>query len=106
VRRVFTGWQLVRVSGPSMVPTLRDGDLLLVRRGAVIRAGDIVLASFDDLPGRLVVKRAVRPVKAGWWLASDNAFAGGDSEVHGPGEAHARVLLRLRPGLPRRLPRG
>jgi len=103
---MFTGWQLVRVSGPSMAPTLRDGDLLLTRHGAVIRPGDLVLAMFPDLPGRLVVKRAVRPADGGWWLASDNPFAGGDSEAHGAGEVRARVVLRLRPGLPTRLARG
>lgn len=104
--RMFTGWQLLRVSGPSMVPTLRDGDLLLARREAAIRPGDVVLASFRDLPGRFVLKRAVRRVDGGWWLASDNAFAGGDSQTHGAAEVHARVLLRLRPGRPGRLPRG
>jgi phage repressor protein C with HTH and peptisase S24 domain len=89
-------WQRVVVSGPSMVPTLRDGDRVLVRHGARIRAGDLVLARFDDLD-RLVLKRAVRPERTGWWLASDNPFAGGDSETHGPGRPLARVVWRYRP---------
>ena len=53
-------WQWVRVSGPSMVPTLRDGDRVVVRHGAPIRPGDVVLASYPTMPGRLVLKRAVR----------------------------------------------
>ena len=89
-------WQRVIVSGPSMVPTLRDGDRVLARRGATIRPGDLVLATFAGLD-RLVVKRAVRPEAGGWWLASDNPYAGGDSATHGPGEAVARVVWRYRP---------
>ena len=96
-------WQLVRVSGPSMVPTLRHGDTVLVRHGARIRPGDVVLATYRALPDQLVLKRAVRRQDGGWWLASDNSFAGGDSETHGVAEVLARVVLRVRPGRPHRV---
>jgi phage repressor protein C with HTH and peptisase S24 domain len=94
-------WQIVRVSGPSMVPTLRHDDVVIVRHGARIRPGDVVLATFRSLPDRLVLKRAVRDEDGGWWLASDNAFAGGDSAVHGVADVHARVCLRVTSGLRR-----
>jgi signal peptidase I len=94
-------WQIVHVSGPSMTPTLRDGDLVLVLYRAAARPGDVVLARFRSMPERLVLKRAVREQDGGWWLASDNEFAGGDSRVHGVADPLARVLLRLRPGRPR-----
>ena len=96
-------WQRVHVSGPSMSPTLKHGDVLVVRHGARIRAGDVVLARFRSMPDRLVLKRAVRPVDGGWWLASDNAFAGGDSETHGVADVLARVTWRIRPGRPGRI---
>jgi SOS-response transcriptional repressor LexA len=86
-----------------MVPTLRDGDQVVVRHGATIRAGDVVLATFRSLPGRLVLKRAVREQDGGWWLASDNGFAGGDSTQHGVADVHARATFELRHGMPRRL---
>ena len=89
-------WQWVRVSGPSMVPTLRTGDRLLVRHRASIRSGDVVLAQFADLPGQWVVKRAVRPDGTRWVVASDNAYAAGDSAVHGPARVVARAVLRVR----------
>lgn len=82
-----------------MVPTLRDGDLVVVRHGARIRAGDLVLARFRTMPDRLVLKRAVRPQDGGWWLRSDNEFAGGDSETHGVADVAARVVVRLPRGL-------
>jgi phage repressor protein C with HTH and peptisase S24 domain len=90
-------WQRVRVSGPSMVPTLRDGDRLLVRRGAPIEPGQVVLAIFRSLPERPVVKRAARPVEDGWWLTSDNEFAGGDSATHGVATVLGRVVWRRSP---------
>lgn len=96
VVRALLPWQRVRVSGPSMVPTLRDGDIVLVRHGAGVRPGDVVLARYRSMPGRDVLKRAVRPQDGGWWLASDNAAAGGDSTVHGVADVQARVLLRWR----------
>jgi phage repressor protein C with HTH and peptisase S24 domain len=107
-RSLFTKrlpWQFVRVSGPSMIPTLRDGQTVLVRHGAHPRAGDVVLATFRSMPGRLVLKRAVEQRDGGWWLRSDNAFAGGDSDTHGVADVHARVTWLLRPGRPRRLRR-
>ncbi|MFL6151563.1 MAG: S24 family peptidase, partial [Ornithinibacter sp.] len=57
-------WQLplfaVLVQGPSMAPTLRSGDALLVRRSGRVRHGAVVVARFRSRPGLLVVKRAVR----------------------------------------------
>lgn len=76
-----------------MVPTLRDGDTVLARHGALIEPRDLVLARFRSLPERLVVKRAVRAVDGGWELVSDNPFAGGDSAVHGVADVHARIVL-------------
>ncbi|MCW2496605.1 MAG: nickel-type superoxide dismutase maturation protease [Jatrophihabitans sp.] len=89
-------WQWITISGPSMVPTLRHGDVVIVRHGAPVRPGDVVIATFRSMPDRLVVKRAVRPVDGGWWLASDNSSVAGDSEIYGVADVQARVLLRLR----------
>jgi phage repressor protein C with HTH and peptisase S24 domain len=103
-----------RVRGESMSPTLRPGDLLLVRYDAPVRAGALVLARFAD--GTLAVKRADgrRTSRAGgpaWWLLSDNPDLGVDSRHRGAvAEEDVRgvVLARVwpRPGrLRRRAPR-
>lgn len=104
-------WRRVTVRGPSMVPTLHDGDVVLVGRHAAVHPGDVVLGRFVALPHRLVVKRAARRVGARWWLHSDNPFADGDSEVHGPADLLGRVVAywpRSASGgyrlIPRRLP--
>lgn len=76
-----------------MVPTLHHDDLVLVRIGADVRSGDVVLGRFADLPDRWVLKRVAGRHAGGWELASDNTFAGGDSRTHGPGEVIGRVLL-------------
>ena len=96
--------RVVEVSGPSMVPTLHDGDVVLARRARrpdQVSPGQVVLARFRSMPDRLVVKRAAHPAGEGWWLVSDNTFAGGDSEVHGVADVEARVVLRLRGAGPR-----
>jgi phage repressor protein C with HTH and peptisase S24 domain len=89
----------VLVEGPSMLPALRPGDCLLVRPGARVRAGDLVVASFPTRPGLLVVKRAVRPVAAPllWWVEGDNPVVADDSRRYGPAEVLARVVLRYWP---------
>jgi len=77
-----------------MVPTLRDGDAVLARRGGrLTRAGDVVVARFPSRPDLLVVKRAVRPAAGGWWVEGDNPFASDDSRTFGPAQVEARVLL-------------
>lgn len=86
------------VAGPSMVPTLRDGDAVLVRRGGrPVRAGDLVVARFGVRPGRLVVKRAVRPCAGGWWVESDSPLVLDDSRRYGPAEVVGRVVCRWWP---------
>jgi phage repressor protein C with HTH and peptisase S24 domain len=85
-----------------MVPTLRHGDALLVRPGAAVRPGDLVIARFPAGPDLLVVKRAIRPADGGWWLEGDNPFVTDDSRAYGPGTVLARVVLRYWP--PRRRP--
>ena len=87
----------VLVQGPSMLPTLRPGDCLLVRPGARVRPGDLVVARFPCRPELLVVKRAVRPVGAQWWIEGDNGAATDDSRAYGPADVQARVLLRYWP---------
>ena len=88
------------VRGPSMVPTLRDGDRLLVRYGAPVRPGDIVVARHPFQQDLLLVKRAVERREGGWWLLGDNPYAESDSRLFGtvPDElVLARAIARYRP---------
>lgn len=88
------------VRGPSMVPTLRDGDRLLVRYGAPVRPGGIVVARHPLQQDLLLVKRAAERREGGWWLLGDNPYAEPDSRVFGavPDElVLARAVARYRP---------
>ncbi len=86
-----------------MLPVLAPGDRILVRYGARVRPGDLVVATLPD--GTLAVKRAVsrRPLRdgrPGWWLLSEDPTVGVDSRHRGPvgDEAvHGVVLARLWP---------
>ncbi|MGC5030275.1 S26 family signal peptidase [Micromonospora sp. DT229] len=96
-------WPLspVLVTGPSMSPTLRHGDAVLVRRGGrEIRSGDVVIAVFRSRPELLVVKRAVRPTDGGWWVYGDNDLVTDDSRAYGVADVIGRVVARYwpRPG--------
>jgi len=83
-----------------MVPTLRDGDFLIVRRGVAVRPGDVVVARFRERPGLLVIKRAVEERDGGWLLSSDNPFAPGPTGV---ADVEATAVARYWPLPPRRL---
>ncbi|WP_030771349.1 S26 family signal peptidase [Streptomyces sp. NRRL F-2664] len=95
-------FEVVEVAGPSMVPTLLDGDRLVVRYGAGVRPGDIVVLRHPFQQDLLVVKRAVERRPGGaWWVLGDNPYnETGDSTVYGPvpGElVLATAVLRFRP---------
>jgi nickel-type superoxide dismutase maturation protease len=100
-------WPLrrVRVTGPSMAPALRHGDVLLVRRtrpGRVPALGTVVVVALPDRP--LAVKRLMRVEPDGrLWVEGDNSFGSTDSRDLGPLPADAvagRAMVRLwpRPG--------
>lgn len=74
---------LVRVRGRSMLPTYRDGDVLLVVRGARPRPGRAAVVRLPDdargTPRPLSVKRVAGADPhdpARWWVDSDNAAEG------------------------------
>lgn len=78
---MWFGWGTARVSGDSMRPTLRDGDLLLIRHRGKPRLGRLAVVR---LPGRgLAVKRVTRREPEGWWVERDNPAAGVDSWLVG-----------------------
>lgn len=86
-----------------MVPTLREGDRLLVSYRRLVRPGDLVVGVLPD--GTVAVKRAVeRRTTAsgapGWWLLSDDPAVGVDSRHRGPvpeDRVLAVVRARIRP---------
>lgn len=88
------------VRGPSMAPTLRSGDTVLVRRPRTVRSGDVVLVRWAARPAQLSVKRAVRRAGSGWYVLGDNARGSTDSRELGPAEVLGVIRSRLwpRPG--------
>ena len=97
---------MARVTGPSMSPTVRHGDRLLVRRvrdAGTVRSGDVVLARFPSRPDLLVVKRVRRAVPGGHWVEGDNPLVTDDSRVFGTAVVVGRVVGRISPR-PGRLP--
>jgi hypothetical protein len=82
-----------------MEPTLRGGDLLLVRVEGTPAIGSLVVVRLPGRPG-LSVKRLVRHEPDGWWVERDNPREGVDSWGVGavaPGDMVAQVVARLWP---------
>jgi len=87
-----------------MLPTYRDGDVLLVLRGVTLRAGRAAVVRLPpDAEGRprpLAVKRLTGPDPAApqrWWVDSDNAAEGVTSfEI---GSLHGDDILAVVVGL-------
>ncbi|MFJ4791042.1 nickel-type superoxide dismutase maturation protease [Streptomyces sp. NPDC088794] len=101
--RALLPFGVAEVTGPSMVPTLRHGDRLVVRWGARIRPGDVVVLRHPFQQDLLVVKRAVERRDGGWWVLGDNSYAGGDSTDYGAVPEDlvlGRVRFRYRPPKP------
>ncbi|MGZ9933321.1 nickel-type superoxide dismutase maturation protease [Streptomyces sp. NC-S4] len=102
IGRPLTRFGVVDVTGASMVPTLLNGDQLVVRYGAAVRPGSVVVLRHPLQQDLLVVKRAVerRPGRS-WWVLGDNPYnETGDSTVFGPVPAElvlATAVLRFRP---------
>ena len=94
---------LLRVRGPSMAPTVRDGDVLLVRYGVPPDVGDVVVVRWAARPDQLSIKRAREQREDGLWqVLGDNQFGSTDSRTLGPAEVLGVVRWRVWPR-PRRL---
>lgn len=111
------------VRGPSMMPSLRDGDRVLVNRLVYRlrrpRAGEVVLADLAEVPGGWVIKRvghvtaasgeqphgvpAAQRARAGlgsYFLVGDNPVVSTDSRQLGAvprGKIRGRVWYRYWP---------
>jgi nickel-type superoxide dismutase maturation protease len=86
----------VSVAGPSMAPTLRHGDALLVRRTRRGRPGAVAVVRFTG-DESLYVKRLSHQVDGGWWAIGDNPYGSADSRQYGPAQVVGRVLFRWWP---------
>ncbi|WP_240796481.1 nickel-type superoxide dismutase maturation protease [Streptomyces sp. RFCAC02] len=93
---------LAEVYNPSMLPTLRPGDQLLLGYGARVRPGHVVVVRHPFQHDLLIVKRAAERRPGGWWVVGDNPMVTNDSREFGvvpDGLVVARAVLRLRPPL-------
>lgn len=80
-----------------MAPTLREGDVVLIRPRARPERGAVVVVRWQARPGRLSVKRAVCQVGADWHVEGDNTAGSTDSRELGPARVLAVVRWRLWP---------
>jgi signal peptidase I len=87
-------WGFAVVRGRSMLPTLHDGDRLLVRYGAAARPGRIAVVRLPERGG-WSVKRIGWADADGWWVERDNPAEGVDSWQVGPVPSDAVVAIAV-----------
>jgi phage repressor protein C with HTH and peptisase S24 domain len=90
-------YRQVHVNGHSMVPTLADGDLVLVRLNTAVHPGDLVLVRWASRPEQLSVKRAQWAEPDGWYVSGDNPAGSTDSSTLGPATVLGVISWRLWP---------
>ena len=72
-----------RVSGNSMLPTLSDGDTVLIQRANTAESGDIVVCRHPFKPQIQLIKRVADTTSEGLFLKGDNPPESTDSESLG-----------------------
>ncbi len=101
---------LARVRGRSMLPTLRDGDLLLVAYGVRPRIGRLALVTLPPDDSGQARPISVKRVTGrdpdggqGWWVERDNPTEGIDSWQVGalPSDAVLAAVVTRLPRWPR-----
>lgn len=90
-------WRRLLVRGPSMSPTLRDGDVVVVSLRSRVRVRDLVVVRWLSRPQQLSVKRALSCLDEGWHVEGDNPFGSTDSRELGPATVLGVVRWRLWP---------
>ncbi len=80
-----------------MAPTLRDGDIVLLRVRARPVPGAVALVRWPARPGQISVKRVIRQDGDGWHVEGDNRLGSTDSRELGPAEVLGVVRWRLWP---------
>ncbi len=73
-------WEIRRVVGNSMSPTLSNGQFILVYKTSKFKVGDVVVAYMNK---REVVKRIIRMSNGSVFLEGDNKLESTDSREHG-----------------------
>lgn len=102
---VFGGWlsgrvRRVVVEGDSMLPSLAEGDRLVVVRSRSARVGDIVALRDPADSARLLVKRVVVVRASGLEVRGDNQAMSRDSRAFGvvaPSQVIGRAVYRYFP---------
>jgi len=72
----FLGLRRVRVSGNSMEPTFREGDVLLVRwfseTEPELALASVVVIEREEMPGIFFIKRIQKFHGGSYWVEGDN----------------------------------
>ena len=92
--RTAPRWGFARVHGRSMLPTLRDGDRLLLDYRRPPAPGLLAVVELPD--GTAAVKRLDHLAGDGWWVSRDNPAEGVDSWTLGAAVTRVTAIVVAR----------
>ncbi|MBI4039753.1 S26 family signal peptidase [Candidatus Daviesbacteria bacterium] len=69
-----------KVSGSSMLPEFKSGDLVVILRSKKLNTTDVVVA---EVKGKKILKRITKKVNNHFWLEGDHGGASTDSRSFG-----------------------
>lgn len=89
----------IAVSGHSMEPALRDGDWLLIDRGARAGVGDVVVARDPREPARVIIKRVTQETPDSRLVLASDHLGHADETIGSisSGDVLGRAVLRYWP---------
>jgi nickel-type superoxide dismutase maturation protease len=91
-------YQRYRIEGNSMLPTLQNGDQVLVEKKEDYQINDIVVAKHPYQKNVILIKRVSEINEKGFYLLGDNQSESTDSRTLGtfqPKEIIGKVICKL-----------
>lgn len=79
----FSDCEIYRITGNSMLPILKDGDMVLVKPSESYQIGDIVVAQHPFKQSVVLIKRVSEIHEKGLFLVGDNPVESTDSRTLG-----------------------
>lgn len=85
--KLIREFELLVVTGDSMYPTLKDGEIVLLHKTQDVQVDDIIIVTDSTISDKTIIKRVLSVTKIGgqkrYWIEGDNKEVSYDSRKFG-----------------------